>query len=95
MAADFDLYVGGRPLDGDNPADREKMANFISHAVRAGIRSVGWDSSKTGGGYYMGSQRIHMDRYGAGGSLLVWGHTRGSASAVRWVVDAARRGMPT
>lgn len=95
MAADLDLYVGGRPLDGDNPADREKMANFISHAVRAGIRSVGWDSSSTGNGYYMGSQRIHMDRYGASGSLVVWGHNRSSSSAVGWVVQAARRGMPT
>lgn len=96
MAADFDLYIGGRVLNGNNPADREKMASFISHAVRAGIRSVGWDSGMKGGSrYYMGPQRIHMDGYGASGSLCVWGYTKGSRSAVDWVVQAARRGMPT
>ena len=95
MAADFDLYVGGRPLNGNNAADRQKMASFISHAVRVGIRGVGWDSgTRDGPRYYMGPQRIHMDGYGASGSPCVWGYTVSSRSAVRWVIDAVSRGMP-
>lgn len=99
MAADFDLEIGGRVLDGNNASDREKMANFVSHAVRAGIRGVGWDSGVSGGSrHYMGPSRFHMDCWGippSNRSLCVWGYTESSGSAVPWVYNAARRGLPT
>jgi uncharacterized protein (DUF2345 family) len=92
MAADFDLYVAGKRLDGNNPRDREIMARFIAHAVSRGARGIGWDSSG-----YMGSQRIHIDPWGAGQNnraLCVWGRSQTSATAVPWVVAAAQKGMP-
>ena len=98
MAADFDLYVNGKVLNGNNTQDREIMARFIAHAVSQGIRGIGWDSGTNGGSrYYMGPQRLHMDPYGASATnraLCVWGYNHGSATAVPWVVDAARKGLP-
>lgn len=98
MAADFDLYVNGKVLNGNNAQDREIMARFIAQAVSQGVRGIGWDSGTNGGSrYYMGPQRIHMDPYGASATnraLCVWGYNHGSATAVPWVVDAARKGLP-
>lgn len=82
--------ASGRSLNGDNPSDRAKISQVLGRLRQAGILGVGWDSSATGKGHYMGSQRFHLDVYGPG----VWGHTRSSNSAAQWVVQALG-GMPT
>lgn len=76
--------VSGRSLDGDNPTDRAKIAQALSKLRQAGILGVGWDSSRTGKGHYMGSQRFHVDVYGPG----VWGASKSSDSAAPWVIQA-------
>lgn len=81
--------VSGKSLSGDSPADRTQIAQALGKLRQAGIQGVGWDSSSTGKGHYMGSQRFHIDVYGPG----VWGHTKTSASAAPWVVKALG-GMP-
>lgn len=86
-AADFYLVVNGRTLNGTNQNDRVLMENFITAAVKYGIRAVGWAVQ------YMGPNNIHMDILGANGNLIVWGQGGKSANKVAWVDAAARRGI--
>lgn len=90
-AADFYLKdsVTGRTLDFTNPADKQKMLDFITAAVAAGAMGVGFE------GDYMGNSSIHIglgDR-SDNGVPVVWGSTNTKQSAVPEVVEAYRKGI--
>jgi|694.fasta_scaffold36434_8 lysozyme family protein len=75
----------GRVLNADNLNDRQIISAALTNLYAAGITSVGWDSSSTGGGHYMGSTTFHLDIDPRGG---VWGHTMTSSSAASWILAA-------
>lgn len=75
----------GRVLSGDNPQDRQKIAAVLPKLKSAGVQGFGWDSSTTGSGNYMGPTRFHLDIAGPAG---VWGSSKSSNTAARWVVSA-------
>ena len=80
-AADLDLIYQGRKLSFNNPADRDKISQFITHAVAAGATGVG------AGLNYMGDGRIHV----GGGKAGVWA-AKGE-QPLPWVKAALDEGM--
>jgi hypothetical protein len=72
-AGDIDLYDGNRKLDARNPEDRERMAAYVTEAVRAGATGVGH------GHGYMGPSRIHI----GGGKTAHWGGSGWIGDALR------------
>lgn len=82
---DFVDAATGKTLNADAPADKQKIAAALARLKSAGIQGVGWDSSATGRGHYMGSSRFHLDVSGPAG---VWGSSTRGDTAAAWVVNA-------
>ena len=73
----------GRILNMNNPADQKRMAEFITHAVRAGATGVGAAPG------YMGPESIHI----GGGSPATWGAKGAGSGAPQWLRDAYAAGQ--
>ena len=87
-AADVVLYDAqdGHKLDMTNPADQQKMGQFVTSAVKHGATGVG------AGVDYMGPNAIHI----GGGSAVAWGGPDARAvDAPPWLTAAHAAGMKT
>lgn len=69
----------GRVLDAANGQDRQRIAVALGKLRQAGIQGIGW------GPGYMGSKNFHLDI----ATPAIWGEGGRSASAHKWVIDAA------
>lgn len=78
MAADLQLYVGGRPLDFTNPNDQALYQRFVAAAHANGATGFG------AGTDYMGNNTIHVGF----GDPAVWGAGGSSATAPEWLAAA-------
>lgn len=73
----------GRILNMTNPADQKRMAEFVTHAVRAGATGVGAAVD------YMGPESLHI----GGGTAATWGAKGAGSGAPQWLRDAYAAGQ--
>lgn len=87
-AADINLWVGGRQLNFEDPADRAVIQSFVSAAASLGATGIG------AGVDYMGPNALHIGF----GTPAVWGAGGSSANAPSWLTQAVNGavsgGMP-
>jgi hypothetical protein len=89
-AADVELRdpTDGHLLTATNPADREKMATFITASRAAGATGIGHAGPSEKGGNYMGSSGIHVGT----GPEAVWGKKGKTKYVPDWVSKAYYQG---
>lgn len=83
-AADLDLRVKGRILNFEVPADRVKVAAFVTACAARGATGIGAHPD------YMGPTRLHIGF----GKRAVWGAGGKAAGAPQWLRDAVAKGAP-
>lgn len=91
-AGDANLYEIGpdgkkRYLKSSNPADRAKIADFISHSVHHGATGVGH------GPGYMSESAVHIGGTPRGHMQGTWGAGGRSGNEPQWVRDAYAKGV--
>jgi hypothetical protein len=90
-AADLECVVGGHTLTFTDRSAPPSILSFVTCAAAAGATGIG------AGVHYMGNRRLHVG-FGTSGNdhrKLTWGARGRSATAPRWLRDAANAGWKT